>query len=378
MIGAGPAGLASAYFLQQAGLPYRVIDKADVVASTWANLYPSLRLNTTRFYSHMPGRRFPLSFGLFPTGKQYHRYLVRFARDHDLNIELGVAVRRAEPEDGGWRVETDRGAAWYPVVISATGRFDRPFMPEFPGVESFRGNVLHAHDYVGPQPFAGKRVMVVGNGPSGVDIAAELGRYAARPVLLSQRTGVVLRPRYPYGLPRQLWILIAEALPDAIGQPLLRRVSDLRFDNLDRIGIKTPLSEAESSAAGATRGSALIDAVKAGNVRCVDGPVCFEPDAVVLTDGSRHTVDTVILATGYRPVLDRYLDLRVERDPDGWPVRDGEPPEGGAAGRREVKGYPGLYLVGTYYLGKGALFNFNAEAVAAVDEIKTRLAEGRQ
>ncbi|MBC8100096.1 MAG: NAD(P)-binding domain-containing protein, partial [Armatimonadetes bacterium] len=78
VIGAGPAGIASAYALQQAGIAYRVVDSATVIASTWDSLYPSLRLNTTRFLSHMPGAKFPLSYGIFPTGKQYHAYLADF------------------------------------------------------------------------------------------------------------------------------------------------------------------------------------------------------------------------------------------------------------------------------------------------------------
>ncbi|MCC6567210.1 MAG: NAD(P)-binding domain-containing protein, partial [Chloroflexi bacterium] len=92
VIGAGPAGIVTGYFLQRAGLPYEIIDRADVIASTWANLYPSLRLNTTRYFSHMPGRRFPLKWGEFPTGKQYHDYVAGFVDAHRLNITLGVDV----------------------------------------------------------------------------------------------------------------------------------------------------------------------------------------------------------------------------------------------------------------------------------------------
>lgn len=374
VIGAGPAGIVSAFFLKQAHIPYHVIDRAGVLASTWSALYPSLRLNTTRFFSHLPGRRFPLSYGLFPTAQQYYRYLTAFVEQHALAIQLGVEVRRAWPHDGGWCVDTGAGTSWHPAIISATGRFSNPFWPVIPGMEHFRGTLLHAHDYHGPEPFIGKRVMVVGNGPSGVDIVTELGRYAARPALLSQRTGVKLSPRYPWGLPKHVWMMIGERLPQRIARPLLDKVLTTTFDNLDAIGIKTPKTEAESSAAGATRGAELIKAVKAGYVRSVDGPACFEPGAVMLTDGSRREVDAVILATGYRPALFEYLDLDVETNADGWPIRVGEPPGDVTAGRREVAGYPGLYLVGTFYQGKGAMYNINVEAHAAVDEISRRLA----
>ncbi|WP_119069508.1 flavin-containing monooxygenase [Aggregatilinea lenta] len=374
VIGAGPGGLASAYYLEQAGISYRVIDRADVIASTWSGLYPSLRLNTTRFYSHLPGQRFPLHYGMFPTGRQFHAYLERYARSNGFNIHLGVTVDRACEEDGGWRVLTSEGPAWYRAVISATGRFCKPCAPTFPGVDEFRGQILHACDYLGPEPFTGKRVMVVGNGPSGVDIAAELGGVAARPVLLSQRTGVVLRQRYPWGLPKHVWMMISDALPDAIGQPLMDKIESLKFENLDKIGLKVPRTEEESSAAGGTRGYELIEAAKAGRVKSVDGPDHFEPDAVVLTDGSREVVDVVIMATGYLPALFNYLDLDVDCNRDGWPVRVDEHPGDVTSGKRAVKGYPGLYLVGTYYQGKGALYNMGVEGRQAVEEIQQRLA----
>lgn len=375
VIGAGPAGIASAFYLQRAGIPYRIVDRAAVVASTWASLYPSLRLNTTRFYSHLPGRRFPLHYGIFPTGRQYNRYLADFVAAHRIPVELGVTVERLCPEDGGWRVELEGGeTAWFPAVISATGRFGQPYWPAIPGQEQFGGTLIHAHDYHGPEPFRGQRVMVVGNGPSGVDIAAELGRVAARPVLLSQRTGVVLRPRYPWGLPKHAWMLLAGILPDAVGQPLLRHMLDLKFENLDRLGIKVPRTEAESSAAGASRGAELIKAFRAGQVRGVDGPARFELGAVLLADGSRVALDAVVLATGYVPVLDRYVDLAgLPRNRDGWPLRIDETPDDVTSGRREVTGRPGLYLVGTFYQGKGALYNFNTEAAAAVQEIVARI-----
>ncbi|PJF22315.1 MAG: hypothetical protein CUN56_06605 [Phototrophicales bacterium] len=370
VIGAGPAGIACAYFLQQAGLTYKVVDKAHEIASTWNSLYPSLRLNTTRFFSHLPGKRFPLSYGLFPTAKQYHRYLVDYVKEHRFNIELGVTVQRVAPENDGWRVETDQWSAWYPYVILATGRFNKPWLPDIPGMAHYQKTLIHAHDYLGAEPFIGKRVMVVGNGPSGVDIATELGRTEGimKPVLLAQRTGVVLRPRYPWGLPKHLWVIISEMLPDCIGRPLINHINNLRFENLDRIGIKTPQSEAESSAAGGTRGRELIQVVQAGKVTCVDAPVCFEPDAVILQNGDRVQVDAVIMGTGYLPALD-YLDIDYETDNQGWPLRVDGDPDRQDTGKRQVLGYPGLYLVGVFYTGKGAMYNFNVEAKQAVEEI---------
>lgn len=370
VIGAGPAGIACAYYLQQAGLSYKVVDKATEIASTWNSLYPSLRLNTTRFFSHLPGKKFPLSYGLFPTAKQYHRYLVNYVQEHQFNIQLGVEVKHVTPENGGWRVETSEDSAWYKSVILASGRFSKPWLPSIPGMDAYENPIIHAHDYHGAQDFIGQRVMVVGNGPSGVDIATELGRTEGivKPVLLAQRTGVMLRPRYPWGLPKHLWVIISEKLPDFIGKPLMNKINNMRFENLERLGIKSPQTEEASSAAGGTRGRELIEVVKAGKVQCVDAPVQFEPDGMILQSGERVQVDVVIMGTGYLPALD-YLDIEYQTDNQGWPLRVDGDVNRQDTGKRELVGHPGLYLVGVFYTGKGAMYNFNVEAKQAVEEI---------
>lgn len=380
VIGAGPAGIACAYFLQQAGIAYKVVDRAHVIGSTWADQYPSLRLNTTRFFSHLPGEKFPLRYGVFPTGKQYHEYLVNYVRKHNLNVQLGVEVYRVLPYDGGWCVESSAGTSWHPAVIVATGRFSKPHIPPLPGIERFTGHVLHSSAFKNPDDFAGQRVMVVGNGPSGVDLAVALPGSARLPVYLAQRTGLVLRPRYPWGLPKQVWIMLCEWLPERIAQPLLQKINSLKFEHLDAIGIKTPPPEKEHLAGG-TRGAELIHAVRAGHVRPVEMPVDFDGHTALLSDGNRVEIDVLMLATGFRPALD-CLDINYEVDDRGWPLREpldcpvdlSYTPTPGYA----VKGHPGLYVVGIFYQGKGAMYNFNLEAEIAVRQVSEYLAEPSQ
>ena len=337
----------------------------------------------------MPDTPMPRHYPIFPTGKQYHAHVVQFAEDNGIteHMTFNTPVERLSRCEGGqWCVETRHGVEVVPVVISATGRFFNPIAPDIAGLQDdFTGEVIHAQNYLGPEPFRGQRVMIVGNGPTGVDLAPELGRQAGMPsVLLSMRTGVKLKPRYPLGLPKHAWMILAEYLPDAIGQPLVDFVGNLEFSNLEEVGIRTPSPEQASTAAG-TRGDELIRAVKAGEVVCVPGPERFYGRCVELTDGTKHELDTVILATGYAPVLYKYLDEPVEdvEEPVPWPVRDqsnytprltegkGYPSDSG----REVKGLPGLYLVGIFYQGKGALYNINMEAEIAVEQIQEKLAE---
>ncbi|MEO8397149.1 MAG: NAD(P)-binding domain-containing protein, partial [Chloroflexota bacterium] len=132
VVGAGPSGISSAYYLEQAGIPYRVVDRADVIASTWANLYPSLRLNTAGFVSHLPGKRMSLRDGIYPFGRDFYRYILAYMRDHSFRIELGVEVKHVSRDGNKWRVETSSATEslprtqTYPHVIIASGRFGNP------------------------------------------------------------------------------------------------------------------------------------------------------------------------------------------------------------------------------------------------------------
>lgn len=382
VIGAGPAGLNAAYALEKAGLDYRVIDRTHQIASTWANLYPTLRLNTSRFYSQVPERKFPLSYGMFPTGKQYHQYLVDWTNDHNFNIDYGVDVHRVAPHgDGTWQVETSEGIETYRTVISATGVFNNPQMPVIDGMDSFDGEMIHSHDFTHPEQIRGKRLMVVGNGPSGTDISVATGEYTANGyTYLSIRTGVDLRPRYPYGLPRHMWMMIGEKLPDPVCEWIQKKTGALKY-NAEAFGLWNP--PPNTGMAIAYRGPELIDAVRDGRVKPVKHPIRFDKHGAELADGTYLELDMVIMATGFFPVLHKYMDIEMQFSTEmyyppggcdwdigpngkrGWPLRDvSQHPNG-----RQVLGHDGLYLVGVFYKGRGAMYNMPVEAKIAADQI---------
>lgn len=385
VIGAGPAGIASAYALQQAGIRYKVVDRAQEIAHTWNSLYPSLKLNTSRYYSHMPEMPFPTEYGLFATGKQYHRYLRQFVADHNFNIELGVEVRRVVPDAGLWRVETDQTVQHYRAVISATGIYDNPQLPNIPGMDAFKGELYHAHDFNEPDQVAGKRVLVVGNGPSGVDISVASSAVAAS-THTAIRSGVKLGRRYPLGFAKHTWLLLGEHLPKAWCRRLLKWVGQFDYGDTTQYGLHAPAPG--SGGMTGYQGPELLNAVKAGQVTPMVGPDYLTESGVVFADGQTHDYDVIIMATGYRPVLHSYLAVEMQYNDDpwrpqsacdweigpngqrGWPLRDTSVHPNG----RQVLGHPGLYLVGVFYKGKGAMFNMNVEAQIAAEQIKAYLA----
>lgn len=388
VIGAGPAGIAAAYALQQAGLDYLVIDRAEQIGSTWASLYPSLTLNTSRWFSHMPGAPFPRQFGIFPRGSQYHAYLLDYVGRHRFKIQLGISVQRVAPEGALWRVESSAGVWRVPVVIAATGIFGGPVLPRIEGIADFQGRLIHAHDFRDPAQVQDQRVLVVGSGPSGVDIAVAAGE-VARSVHIAIRSGISLKRRYPLGLPQHAWLMLGERLPRAWCRALMRFMGRFGYRDQEHYGLPLPQG---GGGITAYQGPELLDAVKAGRVQPIGAPLRFESDAVVFADGQRLSFDTVILATGYRPVLHDYLDVVMQfseaeftatsacdwqigpNGERGWPLLDRSQYHNG----RQVLGHPGLYIVGTFYKGKGAMYNFNVEAAIAAQQISEYLTTREQ
>lgn len=364
VIGAGPAGLTAAYYLEQAGLRYRVVDRADHIGSTWASLYPSLKLNTANFVSTMPGMRIPWRHGFFMSGRNFYRHLVEYAEKYRFNVHLGVTVNRVAPEGDLWRVESSEGVAHYPCVILATGKFSNPVIPPLPGLDSFEGRLLHANAFRNPDDFAGLRVLVAGAGPSGVDIAVALTDTAALPVLLAIRHDILIARRYPFGLPDSAWKFILAPLPERIREPLHNYIGYQTYRELEKYGLRSAPNRTDRQGTSApVRGPELFNAVKAGKIKPVEGLARLEGRVAVLDDDSRYEVDAVIMATGYQAAVG-YLDITFEKDKDGWPVRD----EG-----QEVAGYPGLYIVGRFYQGLGPLHNMKSEAQITVQQIQRRL-----
>jgi len=389
VIGAGPAGIATAYALEKASISYKVIDRADKIGSTWDSLYPTLTLNTSRYFSHMPGKPFPQSYDIFPTGKQYYAYLSEFVREHDFNIQLGITVKRVSREGDFWRVDTSDGTFLYKVVIPATGIWNSPIMPDIEGMDNFSGELYHAHDFRETDQAKNRRVLVVGNGPSGIDISVAAGEVSAK-TYIAIRSGVNMKRRFPLGLPQHAWLMVAELLPKSLCRPFMKWIGSFNYGDTSQYGLNPP----PPGSGGMTgyAGDELLNAVKKGNVTPVAAPVKFEGNKAILVDGTQLELDTVIMATGYQPVLHQYMDVEFQYSDEPWkaqsicdwqlgpngqrgfPLRDTSSHPNG----REVVGNPGLFLVGTFYKGKGAMYNFNVEAGIAAEQIKHYLAEFKE
>lgn len=352
VVGAGPAGLATSRELGRRGIRHVVVDRGDAVGWSWRHAYDSLTLHTGKHMSALPGLGFGRHAPLFLPRDAFVAYLERYARHFALPVVTGCGVHDVRQTDGGWVLATDRGEMQATRVVLATGIMSNPNRPRLPGEERFAGRVLHSVDYKRPDPFVGRRVLVVGVGNSAGEIASELGA-AGIEVTLAVRSGVNVMPRSLFGVPIQYWSHLANRLPRPVRARvvgLVRHITEIR-----RGPPVLPRSSVGPLDAIPLIGFHLVDAIRDGRVRLRGAPAELTERAVRFEDGTETPVDDVLLATGFRAAVGPVRDL-VGLDARGFVRR---------RDRVIAEDTSGLYVVGHNYDATGGLFNIRRDAPLA-------------
>ncbi|MEU7514879.1 NAD(P)/FAD-dependent oxidoreductase [Streptomyces sp. NPDC042898] len=342
VIGGGPGGLAVAASLRERGVRAVVLEKSDAVGASWRTHYDRLRLHTTRRLSGLPGLRIPRSFGRWVARADVVRYLEKYAEKHELEVVTGVEVFRVERAGEEWVLHATGGRRLIGrAVVVATGYNHTPYVPEWPGRDTYEGELSHARAYRNPGPYAGKDVLVVGVGNTGAEIAADLAEGGAGRVRLAVRTVPHIVRRTTLGWPAQRSGILIRRLPAGLVDRLGALLARFATPDLTAYGLPRPdtgLATRQREGAVPVQDVGLIDAVRSGKVEVVAAVDAFEGDEVLLADGTRITPDTVIAATGYRRALEPLLGHL-----DGVLDEHGRPVVHGARCPRDV---PGLYFTG--------------------------------
>ncbi len=355
VVGAGPAGLACAATMGERGLKVAVVERADNVGSAWRRHYDRLHLHTDRNHSALPGLDMPRSFPLYPSRQQVVDYLENYAAQFGIKPAFGTSVASLRHQDGQWCATVAGGAVRAPIAVVATGMADAPYRPSWAGMDSYRGSVIHSSEYRNPQGYAGKRVLVVGFGNSGGEIALDLAE-AGIEVALAVRGPVQVLPRDLLGLPILVWAILYQPLParlvDTLNAPVLR----LALGSMKKLGLRP----AKKGPAQMTREDGripLIDVgtlarIRDGSIKLRGGVDRFTSVGVVFDDGRSENFDSVILATGFRPDLRPLLgDVTGVLDERGMPL---------VTGRRTAAN--GLYFCGQIVSATGQLREIGIEA----------------
>jgi Predicted flavoprotein involved in K+ transport len=277
IIGGGQSGLAVAYYLRRSGLRFVILDKENKPGGSWQHHWESLRLFSPAQWSSLPGVIMNGGADYYPSREETIAYLMAYESKYAFAIKRPVDVLRVTKDANEFTVETLDGVFYSTALVSATGSFYNPYVPQIDGLDKFTGTVIHSSAYKSPESFAGKRVAVVGEGNSGAQILAEVSKFADT-IWVSQK-----EPRF---------------LPDHIDGRYL-------FD------AATQMYEAQKAGKDYKPPSlgdiVMVESVKEARARNVLNSVgalhCFTEKSIILANGNNEMVDVVIFCTGFKSSL---------------------------------------------------------------------------
>jgi thioredoxin reductase len=342
VIGAGQAGLSAAYHLKRLGLPpnrgFVVLDQAPQPGGAWQFRWPSLTLSTVNGIHDLPGM--PFSAVVDPGATEVEarvavpQYFSAYERAFELPVYRPVTVTVVCDRGDRLRVETDRGALSARGIINATGTWETPYIPVYPGAERFAGRQLHTHDYQGAGEFAGKRVVIVGGGISAIQLLDEISRVATT-------TWVTRRPpEFREG-----------PFTEERGRAAVALVEDRVRRGLPPASVVSVTGLPVTPAVEAMRARGVLDRL----------PMFSEilEDGVRWEDGTTRRADVILWCTGFRSSLDHLAPLMLREESGGITM----------AGRlaTQVAKNPRIHLVG--YGPSASTIGANRAGAAAAREL---------
>lgn len=342
VIGAGQAGLAAAHHLRRTGFEpdrdFVVLDHSPGPGGAWQFRWPSLTYGKVHGMHALPGMELRDADPARASSAVISEYFARYERVFDLGVRRPVEVRAVREGSGGrLLVESSEGTWATRALINATGTWDRPFWPRYPGQETFRGRQLHTAQYPGPEAFAGQRVVVVGGGASGTQHLLEIAPLAAETTWVTRRPPVFREGPFDEQAGREAVALVEERVRQGLPPRSVVSVTGLPLNDAIRQGLES----------GVLERLPMFDRIA--------------PDGVEWADGRRVTADVILWATGFRPAIDHLAPLRL-REPGGG-IR--------VEGTRAVAD-PRIHLVG--YGPSASTIGANRAGRAAVREIRRLLA----
>ncbi|MFB9462392.1 NAD(P)-binding domain-containing protein [Streptomyces cinereospinus] len=332
--GAGQAGLAGAYHLRRAGFEpdrdFVVLDHSPGPGGAWQFRWPSLTYGKVHGMHALPGRELTDADPARPSSEVIREYFAAYEQEFELRVRRPVDVRAVREGAGGrLLVQTSAGDWSTRALINATGTWDRPFWPRYPGQETFRGRQVHTAGYPGPEAFAGRRVVVVGGGASGTQHLLEIAPYAAATTWVTRRPPVFREGPFDENAGRAAVALVEERVRQGLPPRSVVSVTGLPLNDAVRQGL----------ADGVLDRRPVFDRIT--------------PDGVEWRDGRHVGADVILWATGFRPAVGHLAPLRL-REPGGGIRLDGT--RAVADPRVHLVGYgPSASTIGANRAGRAAV-----------------------
>lgn len=317
VVGAGPAGLVVARRLREAGVPFDVFERHSDAGGIWdpqnqgSPIYRTAHFISSKHSSGFSGHPMPDDYPDYPSWRQILDYIRSFAAAEKLydHITFDAEVTRADLlDDGTWEVTAGGEKRRFRALVVAPGVTWHPHVPQLPGSAGFGGQIMHSSAYYDPSVFAGKRVLVVGAGNSGVDIACDAAA-SADTAFLSVRRGYRFLPKHVFGVPLDVFINHGGQPPAGVTVPEdPNALVDALVGDLTRFGLPAPDHNVLDS--HPIVNDQIVHYFNHGDITAKPDVERLDGDEVVFVDGSREQVDLMVLATGYEyriPFMDETL-----------------------------------------------------------------------
>ncbi|MFE3022133.1 NAD(P)-binding domain-containing protein [Streptomyces sp. NPDC059256] len=343
VVGAGQAGLSAAYHLRRVGLvpgrDFVVFDHAPRPGGAWQFRWPSLTFGKVHGIHTLPGMELTGADDRRPSAEVIGEYFAAYEERFGLEVLRPVDVNAVREGEGGrLLVETSAGRWSTRALINATGTWDRPFWPRYPGQESFEGRQLHTAQYRGPQEFAGQRVLVVGGGASGTQHLMEIAPFAAETTWVTRRPPVFVDEPFDEDRGRAVVSLVEERVRQGLPPQSVVSVTGL------------PVTDAVRRA----REQGVLDRLPMFDR--------ITPTGAEWDDGVTVAVDVILWATGFRAAIEHLAPLKLRETGGGIRM----------AGTRAVRDAR-VHLVG--YGPSASTVGANRAGRSAVREIRELLAQ---
>lgn len=311
IVGAGPGGLSIARALKRLDIPYEQFERHSDVGGIWdlenpgTPMYRSAHFISSRSQSGFYDYPMPASYPDYPGNKQILDYARQFARSFDLYaaIRFNTAVEDIRRDAEVWKVRLADGETRdYRAVVCATGTNWHPSLPRHPG--EFKGEIRHSVSYRDPEEFRGKRVLIIGAGNSGCDIACDAAANADA-AFISLRRGYHFLPKHLFGIPVDEFGARGPQMPMWLEQRVFGWLLRMVNGDLTRFGLPKPDHKLFES--HPILNSQLLHYLQHGDIAVRPDVDHFEGEEVVFKGGQRERIDLVLYATGYEMKIP-YMD----------------------------------------------------------------------
>ncbi len=297
VIGAGQAGLSSSYHLTRRGIVHVVLDANPAAGGAWQHRWDALTMHDVHRVADLPGEPIPGAADAERANTFVPAYFAAYEKQMQLPVIRPVSVTAVHDDDGLLRIAAGNRQWLARTVVSATGTWSHPFIPYYPGAETFVGEQLHTVDYPGPEHFRGKRVLVVGGGASAVQFLGAI-RPLTETIWVTRREPVWRTGPFNAEIGREVVAKVEERVRQGLPPRSVVSVTGLMLREQER----------EAERLGAYQRRPMFSRI--------------EPDGVRWADGAFEQVDVILWATGFRPATDHLAPLHL-RSPRGGIQLDG-------------------------------------------------------